>query len=599
MPDLTKEEERAVLSSLDDKAYDEFKSLPESERKEFLRRHHTAKQTAAPKPQKRQPPQPAKQPGDIIGLNVPAPQEQPGDEVIGGIGNALSNMVTAVSNAPAVIGLGVTSNPIGVIGKAAANTAFPNAYQALREKRIFPGSLIGLGQDIAQLMFSPAKALRLGLKLQPIKKAAKLSGQINKTPSIATNAARNSISESINGAFDNVIYDFLSAAQDERERDISDFGISAATGGVIGGFSGPLQAREQAKRVKDYATWINPESHKQEVKQNIRNAQNETDSNLETFSKMVNEEHPFTTTAGLHRKKEREKNKAGKKIKEYEASPEGNAPIENATLSNFQEALENKLYADNSGNLGLEEKDFALEDFYKEARNVLVANSPRLKQHMENFSQAEFGDPRRYLKFPDFQDMVISGYNLSPSELNLLRGVFGRKTTLIIPNKSEHARAGTDNMNRKEYSEMFKKEIEHRPETKKINSLNKKYSKSENQEALAKEVLKKQGRGGILDYYFPFFDLNPELNPTVMGSTALKARNAANTLWNGGKSLSEVPQEDKEEYYKILEAMVEDALKLGIKTEDGIKKYLASRIQGDGPPAHKIVMESHQRKGEK
>jgi hypothetical protein len=511
-----------------------------------------------------------------------------------------TGFLDAVLSSPAVIREGLRRNAAGVLTKAGLNTAMPNAYQAAREGRNpFPG----LGQDIAQLLISPVKSMALLGKLQPVKKIGNLPliKPINKSLSMPANIGRNIARESATGAIDNLIYEGLSDLQDNRNRNISDYGLSGMLGGLTGGLSGALQAREQAKKMKDYATWLMPLNYKNETKQNIRNSQNNTDSNLETFSKIVNEEHPLTTTAALgKKKKEAVKEIEGEKGK-YKNSPEANKSVENATLSDFQKILTENLYNDNSGNLSLSEKDLVMKNFYDDALDMLVSNSPSLKKYMEDNSKKVLGSEKTYLHNKDFMDLAMRHYNLTPNDMNLLRKSFQNKTTLNPGDKTKsgYVRAGEDNRGNNEYYNLFKKEIETRPETKDMNALNKKYSKAKNHEEMVKEVLSKQGMGGITGNYFPFFDLNPEINPTAIGNNALKVRNTANAMISAKQNYSEIPEENREDYQKIFTAIVQDAQKLGIKTEEGMKKYVISRLEGGNIPEMETVGFSEQKRGER
>jgi hypothetical protein len=211
------------------------------------------------------------------------------------------------------------------------------------------------------------------------------------------------------------------------------------------------------------------------------------------------------------------------------------------------------------------------------------------------------GNPRAYLGNKEFIDLAMKLYSLTPNDMNLLRRSLGNKTTLTIPTKPGYVRAGQDNRNNNEYSQMFKKEIETRPETKQMNVLNKDFSKAKNQEEIVQEVLMRQGHGGIMERHFPFFDLNPEINPTIAGSSgkSLRARSVANKIGAGVREYLEIPEENKEDYSKMLAALVEDAKKLGIATDDGIKKYVVSRLEGGNAPEHEVVMQSSQKRGDR
>jgi hypothetical protein len=511
----------------------------------------------------------------------------------------MRNGAEGILQAPGVIAEGLRRNAAGVLAKASLNTAVPNAYTAAKEGR---NPLPGLGLDALQFLVSPLRALRLAAKAQPVFKSVSNSRfvkPIDKTPFISQNAKRNILPEALIGAGDNAIWELASNKLNDREFNPYSLGISSLIGAGTGAGAGALQAREQAKRMKDYATWLNASTHKQQVKQSIGNAQNDTGSNMETFSKMVNDESPLMTTAGLKKKKEDIKEQAGEKINKYESSLEANSPASNATLADFQKTLEESLYRDASGNLSQSEKDLVIKNFYEDSLDMLIGNSPTLKKYMEDSSSKVLGNSRAYMGNQGFTDLAMKLYNLTPNDMNLLRRSLGNKTTLTIPTKPGYVRAGQDNRNNNEYSQLFKKEIETRPETKEINALNKEFSKAKNQEEIVQEVLKRQGQGGITDNYFPYFDLNPEFNPTIAGNTALKARGVANKAIAGLLNLNEIPDENKEDYYKILAALAEDAKKLGIATDDGIRKYVVSRLEGGNVPEHEVVMQSSQKRSDK
>jgi hypothetical protein len=512
----------------------------------------------------------------------------------------MRNGAEGVLQAPGVIAEGLRRNAAGVLVNASLNTAVPNAYTAAKEGR---NPLPGLGLDALQFLVSPLRALRLAAKAQPVFKSVSNSRfvkPINKTPFISQNAKRNILPEALIGAGDNAIWELASNKLNDREFNPYSLGISSAIGGITGAGAGALQAREQAKKMNDYAKWLNSSTHKQQVKQNIRNAQNDTDSNMETFSKMVNEESPLLTTHALRKKKEEATKEASEKIGRYASSPEANAPASNATLADFQKTLEERLYRDASGNLSQSEKDLVMKNFYDDSLDMLL-NSPTLKKYMEENSSKVLGNPRAYLGNKEFIDLAMKLYSLTPNDMNLLRRSLGDKTTLTIPTKPGYVRAGQDNRGNNEYSQMFKKEIETRPETKQMNALNKDFSKAKNQEEIVQEVLMRQGHGGIMERHFPFFDLNPEINPTIAGSSgkSLRVRSVANKVGAGVREYLEIPEENKEDYSKMLASLVEDAKKLGIATDDGIKKYIVSRLEGGNVPEHEVVMQSGQKRGER
>jgi len=338
-----------------------------------------------------------------------------------------------------------------------------------------------------------------------------------------------------------------------------------------------------------------PAPYKQQVKQNITNAQNNTGSNFETFSKMVNEGNPFATTKGLNSKAKSEVDAAKANKEEYRKTPEANAPLQNATLADFKDGLAEKLYNDNSGDLGMEMKSFILDDFHDNAVDMLLSNSPRLKQYMENLSQATLNNPKAYLGNKDFIEEAMKGYNLSANEIDLLRKLSLRQTTLAVPTKSGYVRAGKENRENKVYQDMFKEEIEKRPETKQLSELNKAKSAAINRQDVTASVLTGQGKGGIMGMHFPWMELNPEMNPTIFGNKALRGRNIANQIIGGVAAFKLNPHEEENEANAVIAEMVNDARKLGMIREDEIRNYVATRLAG-ATPKGKVVAVSNQRK---
>ncbi len=523
------------------------------------------------------------------------PKEKPEEERT--LAQTANDLIQTILNAPGVIKEGVKRNPVGVISKAALNTAIPNAYTAYREGR-YTGIPLGLGLDAVQFLWSPIKTLKLGGKMLGM--SNRLVNPVTKSHSIGRNIVRNALHEATVGAGDNIIYEMIGDGLDEREHDPMDYVIGGGLGGIMGALSSPFHVRQQRMNANDYAKWLpeTPKDHKQEVKQNIRNAQNDTNSDFETFSNIVNEGHPFTTTKGHQNEARTQRREIEGRMNEYRQTSEANTPLENTTLSDFQDMLGENLYNNNSGNLSQTEKDLVLRNFYDDSVDQLLANSPRLKQSLEEYSEMALGHPRAYLDNRDFVDAFMQNYNLSPNEINDLRKIFAGKTTLTIPSKPGYVRAGVDNRNNNEYSHLFKEYINTRPETNIIHEYNKQWSKAKNHEEVIGDVLDKQGRGGILGHHFPYFELNPEVNPTIIGNNPLKARNIGNAVGRQAIDYLRQPKEDIEQINELIHAIVEDAKRLGIETEDGINKYVLSRLGSKWIKAD-IIGTSTQKKGEK
>jgi len=536
---------------------------------------------------------------EINQQSAPKPKEQPKEkpEEKRTLAQTANDVIQTVENAPGIIKEGVKRNPAGVLGTATLNTIAENAMTAYREGR-YAGIPIGLGLDAIQFALSPLKALKTGLKMAGM--SNKLVNPVRKSHSIGKNIVRNALHEAAVGAGDNLVYEMIGDGLDERERNPMDYVIGGGLGALTGGLSGPLHVRQQRMNANEYAKWLpeSPKTHKQEVKQNIRNAQNNTDSDFETFSDIVNKGHPLATTKGHQNNATAQREKIEGQMNEYKQTPEANAPLEKATLSDFQDMLGEKLYHDNSGNLSQTEKDLVFKNFYDDAVDELLSSSPRLKSAMEGYSQKHYKHPRAYLYNKNIADEFMQDYALSPNEINKLRKIFASKTTLTIPSKSGYVRAGLDNRNNNEYSHLFKEAIDTRPETNIIREYNKQWSKAKNHEEVIGNVLDKQGRGGILGRHFPYFELNPEVNPTIIGNNALKARNIGNAVGSQIIDYLRQPKEDREQINEWVYNMVEDAKKLGIETEDGIKKYVLSRLANEQPKGETIGY-SEQKKGEK
>jgi len=513
------------------------------------------------------------------------------------LGDAAKDVATAILNSPEVIKEGLQRNPKVVLAKATASSLAPNTYSAIKEGRYLPGIPVGAVMDVAQMAISPLKTLRMGAKAVGINN--KLTKPITKTPFLSKNIKRNAISEAVIGAGDNLAFEAASDAIDNRSHSASDYITSAGIGSFLGIPTGALQARKQAQNMNEYSKMVTPITHKQEVKERIRNAQNATESNLETLSAIVNESHPFSTTTTIRENVTKKKDAIGKKMEDYQNSKEGNTPIENATLSDFQEILSESLYNDNSGNLSGTEKDLVLKNFYEDALDMLKSNSPRLKKYLEEHSKKILGHPRNYLDNQNFTDLAMARYNLSPNEIDMLREVFSHKTTLTIPNKPGYVRAGEDNRNANEYAELFKGEMDRRPEANIIRDYNKEWSKAKNQEELLTEVLRKQGLGGLTGKHYPHLEMNPEINPTIIGNKPLLYRNMATNVASAYKGLNNIPDEDKEAIKTEIAGILKDAEKLGLKTEKEITNYVYSRLGDKQPGPAGPILYSEQKKGEK
>jgi hypothetical protein len=510
------------------------------------------------------------------------------------------DLAETVAASPAIIARGASMNPAGVTAKAAASAVAPNAYSAFKEGR-YLGMLPGIGLDAAQLLLSPFKALGLGLKTAGM--SNRIINPVAKSSRLGQNIGRNFIREGATGAIDNLAYEAAADALDDRRRGAADYAASGLLGLGTGGFlAAPISTRAQIMSSNDYAKWLpeSPLAYKNKVKQDIRNAQNETGSDFETFSKLVNESHPLTSTRGIQNKASKRREEIERKKNAYENSPDANAPAQNATLSDFQKMLEEKLYSDNSGNLGRAEKDLVLRNFYDDAADMLIANSPRLKSYLEQNSQQVLGNPKAYLGNKNFVDLALARYNLSPNEMNSLRKAFSDRTTLTIPSKPGYVRAGADNRNNNEYSRLFKDHIDESPETLAISEYNKRWSKAKNHEELAGKVLAAQGHGGLLGHHFPYFDMNPEINPTAIGNTALKARTNANQA--GGAIIGGARAQEGEitDAKKFAEEIIEEGKRLGIKTEEDMRKFVITKLGLEGThPKGEVFARSQQRSGEK
>jgi len=511
----------------------------------------------------------------------------------------IADIAKAGYEAPGVIAEGFRRDPSYLLSRSAIKAVAPNTYEAARDGRYL--SMMGMiPLDAAQLALSPLKLLRLGLTASRLPYLSRFAQPTIKTSRLGTNLARNAISEATTGAADNIIYEGITDAIDDRDHGVSDYLTSGILGALAGGITSPLLARQQQRAIDNYNRWVSPSSHKNVVKENIRNVQNDTRSNLETLSRMVNESSPLATMSRIESQAEERADALMGMLGRYKRSPEGNAPMPHATIQDYHDQLIENLYRDNSGNLSRTEKDLTIQNFIEESTDFLMSGSPSLKSYLETNSQTVLGNPRAYLTNPGFVELAMRHYNLTPNDLNLLRQTFQNRSTLPIPAKAGYVRAGLDNRNYNEYYKLFKENIETNPDAQPLNDLNKRFSVEKNRAELANTALKQQGTGGILDFNFPYFSLNPEVNPTIAGNTALKARNLTNMVAGGAKDVASAPAEEKEEYYRLLAAIVADAKKLGIKTNEGIANYVAQRLTGDsGIPAMETIGTSEQRSKEK
>jgi len=528
------------------------------------------------------------------------PQAKPKEKTETGektIGDAAKDVATAILNSPQVIGEGLKRNPKVVLAKATASSLAPNTYSAIKEGRYLPGIPVGVGMDVAQMALSPLKVLGTTAKVLGVNH--RLVNPITKTASQVKNTGRNALREAIIGAGDNLAWEAASDALDDRSHGASDYLLSGGIGGGLGIPTGILQARRQARNMNEYSKALAAKNHNQEQKENIRNFQNNTESDLESFSKFINEGHPFSTTTGHYNRAKNKREKIGDEMGNYLNSQEANTPMEKATLSDFQEILSEHLYNDNSGNLSGTEKDLVLKNFYEDALDMLKSNSPRLKKYLEEHSKKVLGHPRSYLDNQNFTDLAMERYDLSPNELDMLREVFSHKTTLTIPSKPGYVRAGADNRNANEYSKMFKSEMARRPEANVIRDYNNKWSTAKNHEELMTRVLDKQGFGGITGKHYPYLEINPEINPTIIGNKPLMYRNMANQTIDGIRGLASIPDEDEETIKMEIAGILKDAEKLGLKTEKEITGYVYSRLGNKQPGAAGPVLYSEQKRGEK
>jgi len=517
-------------------------------------------------------------------------------------------MLGAIINAPRVIAEGVSINPGRIIGKAAANTFIPNISSAIKEER-YKGIPAGAAVDIGQFLFSPLKALKGAkqiAKIQKLNDRFKLLKLINNATKPITkstdqlkNLKRNAISEGITGVVDNLAFEAASDALDNRSHGIGEYALSAGLGGAIGAPTGVLQAFKQKKARRDYAGWLTPLNHSGEVKQNIRNAQNNTSSDLETFSQLVNDGHPFNTTEELRDKAMESKKLTNEKLDEYLNSQEANKGLEDATIVDFIQKMQDKLEKDYSGNMGEYEKKSILKNFHDDILDYLLSNSERAKDFFGNSMVALAKNPKLRLNKDDKLALLMMNYELSPNEIQMLRKSFQDRTTLVIPSKSGYVRAGEDNRNFENYYELFKNEIDTRPEMETLSKLNKEWSKHKNHEEVLSRVNSKQklGEGGknVEENYFPYLDLNPEINPTVFGKNrGLQVRNAVGGTVEKVRRVEQMPEEEKAELETTIRGLVEDGQKMGLQGVE-LQNFVKSALTQTAPRG-KVVAVSNQSK---
>jgi hypothetical protein len=280
------------------------------------------------------------------------------------------------------------------------------------------------------------------------------------------------------------------------------------------------------------------------------------------------------------------------------------------SLSNLQKRLVDKLDNDLSGNLTYSEKELVIQNFMDDAADMLKSINPKIAEAYRKMPREQF-------------DEIISNVPLTIRDVNKLRQISSRKTTLVTPTKAGYVRAGNDNRNMNEYYELYRtaladmginendfndimeqmlKELPDNsngatkllPENieaiqaraaeilndriatgKKISSLNREFAKAKANEELINSVLIQQGKGSPMESHYPFLAVNPEINPTIKNNKPLLARNTAGKF----KDLSVGAMRGHEEIElneKIEEAKA-DGAKLGLAGKD-LDNYVASRL---------------------
>jgi len=538
---------------------------------------------AEKKARQKKKPQPAQQ------QQPAAPQQEAPRELTNE--EAMQRWIDMAMEAPGVIQRGWNANPLGMAGKTLMGGLLGNTYTAWKEDRDgFTGLPLAALMDLASFALSPAKALTLPAKmlrlkkLKEMEKIGKLVKPINKSPDVIQNTARNVIPETITGGLDNLIFEALGNAIDDREHDWKDYAAAGLIGAGMGMASAPRYSLSQSKGINKAAELSAPIGVKGHNKEDIRNAQNQTSSNAETFSKLVNEAPMFKTMEGLKQDATKRKEAMGKKMEEWEQTPEANAPLKNARLKNFKEKLDEVLDADNHTGLMLNEKQ-AIEEAMPHAIDQMMASNNEIWRHkLRETSQEAFGKEKEIFSKDKevLRELLLGLHDFSPKEINNLRRSFDRRTTLTL-RPDAVARAGEDNLAAHKYNNLFQHEIDTRPETDIISKYNKEWSKHSNAEELLETM---QGKMGVLDqleWLFPYMRMNPEINPTVLGNSALRQRNIGNQVGNTFKEYIRQPDKDKEAMKLYIKNIAEEARDMGIKTQEGINKHIMQRLNKDRP----------------
>jgi len=299
------------------------------------------------------------------------------------------------------------------------------------------------------------------------------------------------------------------------------------------------------------------------------------------MSDIFNDGGLFTTIEGHKQAAAKRKKDVGEKMDAWKQTPEANTPIPGNTLESQQRVFDEMLYNDNSGMLGGAGKQEAKENFPSEVKDVIDA-SPRFRKEMEDLSEGMYGDKKIWAGHEGPVDLEMLVHEFSPAEMNLLRGLFDKRTTLT-QKSMQRTRPGQEKAQNAFFYEHFKNQVESMPETDIISKYNKEFSKHKNDEKLVARMQSKMGYGAKniidkLNWYFPHLTMNPEINPTVLGNKALQYRNLGNQAGSVFKEYIRQPEKDRAELKLFLSNAVNDAKALGIKKEEDIMNYVRQRM---------------------
>jgi len=497
-----------------------------------------------------------------------------------------------VMEAPGVIQRGWEANPLGVAGKTLAGGLAGNTYSAWKEDAGLGRYAAAAGLDLLGILASPFRALstasRLPLavkaanRLSKIGKAGKVSDAflkpINKSPNMLTNTVRNMGKEALLGAADGIGLELAADMLDDRKHDGWDLLLAPLIGAASGAGSAFAHSKSQIGSIADLSNASTPIGPKQRTKEQIRNSQYDSESNAETFSQLANKEGLFATMPGMKKAAKKRKDEVGKKIADWEQTPEANKPMPNSSVKEQGHSFENNLLEDYSGALNLSEKKKITEKFGPEITDLLESNSDRFQKKLKEQGLERYGDPTSLFgdDSKEIRDILLNSHGMTPKEMNRMRGDFMERTTKTLdPNKGL---GSLENVAADKYAGHFKKQIEQRPETQQINKLNKEWSKESNAEELIEKVQSKLGMVDRLDWLFPNLRMNPEMNPTIISNPGLRTRNALMQGLGTIKEYKRQPEKDKAGLKLFLSNAVNDAKALGIKKEEDIMNYVRQRI---------------------